>query len=208
MTHDPNLIVPLLQRRREYERPQAKEVNDLLLDNRIVYIPGVIDEWVNTVVMQLLYLQYQNRSQGISLYINSPGGSVSSTLAIYDTMQFIDCPVATYCIGLAASGGAVLLAGGTKGRRYSLPHSKIMLHQPYGQVSGQISDIKIQVDEYKRNKATINEILAKHTTRTIEEIERLVERDKHMTAAEAMSFGLVDEVVGKVSSAEPKHHRE
>ncbi len=202
MTHDPSFVLPLLQRRREYDRQQPKEVSDLLLDNRIVYIPGVIDEWVNTVVMQLLYLQYQNRSQGISLYLNSHGGSVASTLAIYDTMQFVDCPVATYCIGMAASGAAVLLAGGTKGRRYSLPHSKIMIHQPYGQVSGQISDIKIQVDEYKRNKHLINEIIAKHSGKTIEEVALKTERDQYLTAHEALEFGLVDEVVGKVSNTE------
>ena len=119
-------------------------------------------------VMKMLYLQFENKSQGISFYINSPGGSVYSTLAIYDTMQFIDCPIATYCIGMAASGAAVLLAGGTKGRRFSLPHSKIMIHQPYGQVSGQISDIEIQAQEIMANKKDINEILAKHCGQPIE----------------------------------------
>ena len=131
--------------------------------------------------MKFLFLQYENRTQGISFYINSPGGSVTSTLAIYDTMQFIDCPVATYCIGMAASGAAVLLAGGTKGRRFALPHSKIMIHQPYGQVGGQVSDIEIQAEEIVKSRQVINEILAKHTGQPIERIAKDTERDRYLT---------------------------
>ena len=145
-------------------------------------------------------MQYENRTQGISFYINSPGGSVTSTLAIYDTMQFIECPIATYCIGLAASGAAVLLAGGSKGRRYALPHSKIMIHQPYGQVGGQVSDIEIQAEEIVRSKQVINEIIAKHTGQPIERVAKDTERDRYLTAIQAKEYGLVDEVVGRMSA--------
>src|SRR5207245_6380927 len=132
---------PKLQRYRDYARQRQMTLGDLLLENRIIFLEGVINDAVaNLTVMKFLFLQYENRTQGISFYINSPGGSVTSTLAIYDTMQFIDCPVATYCIGLAASGGAVLLAGGSTGRRFALPHSKIMIHQPYRQGGGQLSE--------------------------------------------------------------------
>ncbi len=174
-------------------------LGDLLLENRIIFLEGVINDAVaNMTVMKFLFLQFENRTQGISFYINSPGGSVTSTLAIYDTMQFIDCPVATYCIGMAASGAAVLLAGGTKGRRFALPHSKIMVHQPYGQVGGQISDIEIQAQEILNNKKDINEILAKHTGQPIERIARDTERDRYLTAMQAKEYGLVDEVVGHI----------
>ena len=148
------LASPMVQRYRDYARQRQMTLGDLLLENRIIFLEGVINDAVaNLAVMKFLFLQFENRTQGISFYINSPGGSVSSTLAIYDTMQFIDCPVATYCIGMAASGAAVLLAGGTKGRRFSLPHSKIMIHQPYGQVGGQVSDIEIQAEEIIEEQA-------------------------------------------------------
>lgn len=192
-----------LQRYRDYARQRQMTLPDLLLENRIVFLEGVInDASANYAVMKLLYLQFENKTQGISFYINSPGGSVSSTLAIYDTMQFIDCPIATYCIGMAASGAAVLLAGGTKGRRFSLPHSKIMIHQPYGQVSGQVSDIEIQAEEILANKKDINEILAKHCGQPIERVARDTERDRYMTALQAKEYGLVDEVVGHIPAAE------
>ena len=131
MPFEPPLADPMLQRYRDYARQRQMTLGDLLLENRIVFLEGVINDAVaNLAVMKFLYLQYENRTQGIHFYINSPGGSVTSTLAIYDTMQFIECPILTYCIGLAASGAAVLLAGGSKTRRYALPHSKIMIHQP------------------------------------------------------------------------------
>src|SRR6185437_4939737 len=142
------LAAPTLQRYRDYARQRQMTLGELLLETRNVFLEGVINDAVaNMLVMKFLFLQYENRTQGISFYINSPGGSVYSTLAIYDTMQFIECPIATYCIGMAASGAAVLLAGGSKGRRYCLPHSKVMIHQPYGQVGGQVSDIEIQAQE-------------------------------------------------------------
>ncbi len=197
------LAVPTLQRYRDYARQRQMTLGDLLLENRIVFLEGVINDAVaNMTVMKFLFLQFENRTQGISFYINSPGGSVTSTLAIYDTMQFIDCPVATYCIGMAASGAAVLLAGGTKGRRYALPHSKVMIHQPYGQVGGQVSDIEIQAQEILANKKDINEILAKHTGQPIDRVARDTERDRYLTAIQAKDYGIVDEVVGHMPGSE------
>ena len=205
MFADQTLAAPTLQRYRDYARQRQMTLGDLLLENRIVFLEGVINDAVaNMTVMKFLFLQFENRTQGISFYINSPGGSVSSTLAIYDTMQFIDCPVATYCIGMAASGAAVLLAGGTKGRRYALPHSKVMIHQPYGQVGGQVSDIEIQAQEILASKKDINEILAKHTGQPIERVARDTERDRYLNALQAKEYGLVDEVVGHIPSAEAK----
>jgi len=203
MPLDYPLADPTLQRYRDYARQRQMTLGDLLLENRIIFLEGVInDAAANLAVMKFLYLQYENRTQGISFYINSPGGSVSSTLAIYDTMQFIECPVATYCIGLAASGAAVLLAGGSKGRRFSLPHSKIMIHQPYGQVGGQVSDIEIQAEEIIKSRQVINEVLARHTGQSIEQIARDTERDRYLTAMQAKEYGLVDEVVGRIAASE------
>ena len=199
---DHPLADPKIQRYRDYARQRQMTLDDLLLENRIVFLQGVINDAVaNFTVMKFLYLQYENRTQGISFYINSPGGSVTSTLAIYDTMQFIDCPVATYCIGLAASGGAVLLAGGTKGRRYALPHSKIMIHQPYGQVGGQVSDIEIQAEEILKDRQVINTIFARHSGQPLERIARDTERDRFLSALQAKEYGLVDEVVGHIPEA-------
>lgn len=199
------LAQPMMQRYRDYARQRQMTLGDLLLENRIIFLEGVINDAVaNAAVMKFLFLQFENRTQGISFYINSPGGSVSSTLAIYDTMQFIDCPVATYCIGMAASGAAVLLAGGAKGRRYALPHSKVMIHQPYGQVGGQISDIEIQAQEIVNSKKDINEILAKHTGQSYETVAKDTERDRYLTALQAKEYGMVDEVVGHIPSGELK----
>jgi len=199
------LAQPTIQRYRDYARQRQMTLGDLLLENRIIFLEGVINDAVaNSAVMKFLFLQFENRTQGISFYINSPGGSVSSTLAIYDTMQFIDCPVATYCIGMAASGAAVLLAGGAKGRRYALPHSKVMIHQPYGQVGGQISDIEIQAQEIVNSKKDINEILAKHTGQSYERVAKDTERDRYLTALQAKEYGMVDEVVGHIPSGELK----
>jgi ATP-dependent Clp protease protease subunit len=202
MPFEPPLAQPTLQRYRDYARQRQMTLGDLLLENRIVFLEGVInDAAANLAVMKFLFLQYENRTQLIHFYINSPGGSVTATLAIYDTMQFIDCPVATYCIGLAASGAAVLLAGGANGRRFALPHSKVMIHQPYGQVGGQVSDIEIQAEEIVRSKQVINEVLAKHTGQPIERIARDTERDRYLTALQAKEYGLVDEVVGHIPAA-------
>lgn len=201
--YDQPLNPARLQRYRDYARQRQMTLTDLLLENRIIFLEGAIyDAVANHVIKQMLYLQFENRSQGISFYINSPGGSVYDTLAIYDTMQFIDCPVACYCIGLAASGAAVLLAGGTKGRRLALPHAKIMIHQPRGGVSGQISDIEIQAEEIMKSKQAINEILARHTGQPVERVALDTERDRYLTAAQAKEYGLVDDVVGHIPASE------
>jgi ATP-dependent Clp protease protease subunit len=183
---------------RDYQRQRTMTLGDLLLENRIVFLQGEIyDGNANEVVMKLLYLQSENRRKDIHFYINSPGGSVTATMAIYDTMQILSCQVATYCVGLAASGGAVLLAGGSKGKRYALPHAKVMIHQPYGQVGGQVSDIEIQADEIIKTRAVLNEILANHTGQPIERIAKDTDRDRYLTASEAKQYGLVDEVILK-----------
>jgi ATP-dependent Clp protease protease subunit len=179
-----------------YQQQRWLTLSDLLLENRIVFLEGVIDDaGANSIVMKLLYLQSEKRTQEISLYINSPGGYVSSTLAIYDTMQFLDSPVATYAIGLVASGAALLLAGGAKGKRYSLPHAKIMLHQPAGEVGGQASDIAIAAKEVLRDKETLIRIFAGHTGQDPAKIRSETERDRYFTPQEAKEYGLVDEVL-------------
>jgi ATP-dependent Clp protease protease subunit len=183
---------------REYQRQRMLTLGDLLLENRIILLQGEIhDGNANELVMKLLYLQSENRRKDIHFYINSPGGSVSATLAIYDTMQILTCPVATYCVGLAASGGSVLLAGGAKGKRYALPHAKIMMHQPYGAVGGQISDIEIQAEEILKTRDVLNQILADHTGQPIERIRKDTDRDYYMSAQQAKDYGMVDDILTK-----------
>jgi ATP-dependent Clp protease, protease subunit len=198
----PRPLDPLLSYR-DYQRQRQLTLGDLLLENRIILLQGEIhDGNANELVMKLLYLQSENRRKDIHFYINSPGGSVSATLAIYDTMQILSCPVATYCVGLAASGGAVLLAGGTKGKRYALPHAKVMIHQPYGQVGGQVSDIEIQAQEILKTRDVLNRILADHTGQPIERIAKDTDRDRYLTAEEAKQYGVVDDVLTKKESTE------
>ena len=167
----------------------------LLLD-RIVFISGeVTDDMANAVCAQLLFLQSQDAKKRINVYVNSPGGSVTAGLAIYDTMQFVSCPIATYCVGQAASMGAVLLTAGEKGQRYALPNARIMIHQPWGGAEGKASDIEITAREILRLKEKLNEILAKHSGRTLEEVVRDTDRDHFMSAEEACAWGLIDKVV-------------
>ena len=183
---------------REIQRQRQLTLGDLLLENRIVFLQGEIyDGNANELVMKLLYLQSENRLKDIHFYINSPGGSVTATLAIYDTMQILNCPVATYCVGLAASGGAVLLAGGTQGKRYALPHAKIMIHQPYGGVGGQVSDIEIQADEILKTRDVLNQILAEHTGQSVDRIATDTDRDHYMNAEAAKEYGVVDDILIK-----------
>jgi ATP-dependent Clp protease, protease subunit len=188
---------------RDYQRQRQMTLGDLLLENRIILLQGEIhDGNANELVMKLLYLQSENRRKGIHFYINSPGGSVTATLAIYDTMQILTCPVSTYCVGLAASGGAVLLAGGAKGKRFALPNAKVMIHQPYGQVGGQVSDIEIQSQEIIKTRDVLNTILAGHTSQPIERIAKDTDRDFYMNAQQAKEYGLVDEILTKPPSTE------
>ncbi len=190
------------QSMRDYQRQRQMTLGDLLLENRVIFLQGEIyDGNANELVMKLLYLQSENRRKDIHFYINSPGGSVTATLAVYDTMQMISCPVATYCVGLAASGGAVLLAGGEKGKRFALSHAKVMIHQPHGGVGGQVSDIEIQANEILRTRSALNQIIADHSGKTIEEIAKATDRDYYMTAEEAKSFGIVDDILTKQTFA-------
>ena len=204
---------PVLQRYRDYARQRQMTLSDLLLENRIVFLgsspetggnPAITDYLANITIQKLLFLQYENKNQEINMYINCPGGSVTATLAIYDTMQFLECPVSTYCMGLAASGAAIILVAGSKAKRFALPHSKIMVHQPYGQVGGQVSDIEIQANEILKDRTRLNEILAKHTNQPIERIEKETDRDKFFTPWEAKEFGLVDEVLTKMPAEAKK----
>ena len=182
----------------DYTRQRQMTIGDLLLENRIIFLDGVIhDGSANLIVMKLLNLQSENRHQDIHLYVNSPGGSVTATMAIYDTMQYIDCSVATYCVGLAASGGAILVAGGSKGKRHALPHAKMMIHQPFGEVGGQVSDIEIQAQEILKTREQLNEVLAQPTGQPLDRIAQDTDRDFYMSAEEAKEYGLVDEVLTK-----------
>jgi ATP-dependent Clp protease protease subunit len=179
-----------------YQRTREMTIDELLLENRIVFLIGEINHAsAARVMMQMLYLENQRRNQEISLYINSPGGAVDDTLALYDTMRFMTSPVATYCIGRAYSGGALLLTAGTKGRRFILPHAKVMIHQPYGGVTGQAEDIRLQAEQIIKSKQILTGIIAKHTGQDIEQVRLDSERDKYFSAEEAKAYGLVDEVL-------------
>jgi ATP-dependent Clp protease protease subunit len=183
---------------------RAYDIFSRLLKERIVFIGTPVDDTVaSLVIAQLLFLESEDPDKDISLYINSPGGSVSSGLAIYDTMQYIRPDVATICIGLSASMGAVLLTGGAKGKRSGLPNSRIMIHQPWGGVQGTASDISIQAEEILRTKKRLNEILASHTGQPLEQIERDTDRDRYMSSEEAKTYGLIDTVYVK-KEREPK----
>jgi ATP-dependent Clp protease protease subunit len=175
---------------------RAYDIFSRLLEDRIIFIGTPIDsEVANLVIAQLLYLEREDKEKDIDLYINSPGGEVTSGLAIYDTMQFVKPDVSTICIGQAASIAAVLLAGGAKGKRFALPYSRILIHQPWGQIFGQATDIKIQAEEIMRLKRIIHEILAHHTGQPIEKIERDTERDYYMSALEAKEYGIIDNII-------------
>jgi ATP-dependent Clp protease, protease subunit len=186
-----------------YQRQRQLTLGDLLLENRIVFLQGEIHVGnANELVMKLLYLQSENRRKDVHFYINSPGGSVTATLAIYDTMQMMSCSVATYCVGEAASGAAVLLCGGTKGKRFCLPNGRVMLHQPMGGVGGQVSDIEIQAKEILRYRDVLNHIISNHTGQSIERIAKDTDRDFFLGAEEAKNYGIVDAILTK-PPAEP-----
>ena len=175
---------------------RSYDIYSRLLQDRIVMLGGeVTDDSANSIVAQLLFLQAQDAKKEISMYINSPGGSVTAGLAIYDTMQFISCPVATYCIGQAASMGAVLLTAGEKGKRYALPNARIMIHQPWGGAEGKASDIEITAREILRLKEILNQILAAHSGKALEDVVRDTDRDHFMSATEACTWGLIDKVL-------------
>ena len=190
-----NYIIPyVIEKTGRGERQY--DIYSRLLEDRIIFLGTPIDDMVaNSVIAQLLFLQKDNRNQDIDIYINSPGGSVTSGLAIYDTMRFIQCDIRTWCIGQAASMGAVLLAAGTKGKRHALKHSRVMIHQPWGGVQGTASDVAIQAEEILKLKKTLNQILANHSGKSIQQVEQDTDRDKFLSADEAKEYGLVDEVI-------------
>ncbi|MGN1222523.1 MAG: ATP-dependent Clp endopeptidase proteolytic subunit ClpP [Christensenellales bacterium] len=175
---------------------RSYDIYSRLLEDRIIFLSGEINtDTANLIIAQLLFLEAKNNSKDISLYINSPGGEVDAGLAIYDTMNFIKSKVNVICVGMAASMAAVLLSSGEKGKRYALPHSRIMIHQPLGGAQGQASDIKIQAEQILKIKDVINEILSKNTGKSLEEIERDTNRDYYLTAEEALKYGLIDEIL-------------
>ncbi len=181
-----------------YQRYREMTIDELLLENRVIFLVGEINHVSATgVIMRMLYLANTKKDQDINLYINSPGGSVDDTLAMYDTIKYLPCDVATYCIGRAMSGGAITLAAGTKGKRYALPHAKVMIHQPYGGVYGQTTDVQIQADEILKTKKELNELLAELTGQTYERITEDSERDRYFSAQEAKAYGLVDDVLNQ-----------
>ncbi|MBC8523223.1 ATP-dependent Clp protease proteolytic subunit [PVC group bacterium] len=178
-----------------YQRTREMTLDELMLENRVLFLIGEINQAsAARIMMQMLYLEDQKRGQQINFYINSPGGAVDDTLAMYDTMQFISSEVATYCIGRAYSGAAVLLCAGETGRRHILPHAKVMIHQPYGGITGQTSDIQIQAEQIIGAKKTLNEIIANHSGQPFKTVAADGERDKYFSAEEAKAYGLVDEV--------------
>ncbi|MCE2574878.1 ATP-dependent Clp protease proteolytic subunit [Komagataeibacter sp. FNDCR2] len=198
-----NALVPMVVEQTS-RGERAFDIYSRLLQERIIFLTGPVYDQVSAVVSaQLLYLESVNPSKEISFYINSPGGVVSAGLAIYDTMQYIRCPVSTVCIGQAASMGSLLLAGGEKGRRFALPNARVMVHQPSGGAQGQASDIEIQAQEILTIRQRLNEIYKEHTGRTLEEIEQKLERDSYMSAEEAQAFGIVDEVVRRNTASKP-----
>lgn len=189
-----NLVPMVVEQTARGER--AYDIYSRLLKERVVFVVGTVeDHMANLVVAQLLYLESENPNKDIHLYINSPGGAVTSGLSVYDTMQFINCDISTICVGQAASMGALLLAGGTKGKRAALPHSRVMVHQPSAGFQGQATDISIHANEVLELKRRLNEIMAKHTGQPVETIEKDLERDNFMSAEAAVKYGLIDTVL-------------
>lgn len=197
-----NLVPMVVEQTARGER--AYDIYSRLLKERLVFVVGPVeDQMANLIVAQLLYLESENPDKDIQLYINSPGGNVTSGLSVYDTMQFVNCDVSTICIGQAASMGALLLGGGTKGKRYALPHSRIMVHQPSAGYSGQATDIDIHAKEVMQLKRRLNEIMARHTGQTVEQVEKDLERDNFMGGAEAVKYGLIDTVLEQRTEMAP-----
>lgn len=192
--NEKNVLIPYVVERTSLGE-RSYDLYSRLLEDRIIFLSGEIDDaMANTIVAQLIYLESKDSTKDISIYINSPGGSISAGMAIYDTMNYIKCPVSTICIGMAASMAAFLLSSGEKGKRYALANSEIMIHQPLGGAQGQASDIKIQAEHILRIKARMNKILAANTGRELSEIERDTDRDNYLSAQEARDYGLIDKV--------------
>ena len=197
-----NLVPMVVEQTARGER--AYDIYSRLLKERLIFVVGPVeDQMANLIVAQLLYLESENPDKDIQLYINSPGGTVSSGLSIYDTMQFVNCDVSTICIGQAASMGALLLGGGAHGKRYALPHSRIMMHQPSAGFSGQATDIEIHAKEVLELKRRLNAIMARHTGQTVQQVEQDLERDNFMSSGEAVKYGLIDTVLEQRTELPP-----
>ncbi|HEY3789909.1 MAG TPA: ATP-dependent Clp protease proteolytic subunit [Urbifossiella sp.] len=191
-------LVPIVVESRGREE-RAYDIYSRLLKDRIIFLQGVVqDDMANLIVAQMLFLQFDDPKKDIHLYINSPGGSVTAGMAIYDTMQFVNCDVATYCMGQAASMGAMLLTAGTKGKRFALPNARVMIHQPLAGTEGTTTEILIHAKEFLRTKKTLNELLSKHAGQSLEAIEKGTDRDNFMSAVEARDFGLIDKVLERM----------
>jgi ATP-dependent Clp protease protease subunit len=191
-------LVPIVVESRGREE-RAYDIYSRLLKDRIIFLQGVVqDDMANLIVAQMLYLQFEDPKRDIHLYVNSPGGSVTAGMAIYDTMQFLTCDVATYCIGQAASMGAMLLTAGTKGKRFALPNARVMIHQPLAGTEGTTTEILIHAKEFLRTKKTLNQLLSRHTGQPLEVIEKGTDRDNFMSSAEAREFGLIDKVLERI----------
>ena len=199
-----SILVPIVVEQSE-RGERAYDIYSRLLKDRVIFIGSVINDTVaNLIIAQLLFLQTEDSDRDISIYVNSPGGAVTAGLAMYDTMQFIKPDVCTYCMGQATSMGAIILAAGAKGKRFALPNSRVMIHQPWGGVEGQASDIKIQAKEILKMRDRINEILAKHTGQKLDRIQKDTDRDYFMSADEAASYGLIDEVIASSEKKKKK----
>lgn len=196
-----NFIVPTVIEKTQFGE-RVYDIYSRLLEERIVFLGTAInDDVANTVIAQLLFLEKEDQKKDIILYVNSPGGQVTSTLAMYDTMQYVQPDISTVCLGMAASGGAIILMGGAKGKRFALPHSEIMIHQPLGGTEGQATDIAIHAEHIIKTKNLLNEMIALHTGKKVDEVKGDTERDKFMSAQEALEYGLIDRIVTKASSA-------
>jgi ATP-dependent Clp protease, protease subunit len=181
---------------------RAYDIYSRLLEDRIIFIGTAIDDYVaNAVVAQLLFLEKENRSQDVNMYVNSPGGSVTAGLAIYDAMQHVGCDVSTFCIGQAASMGAILLMAGAKGKRHILPHSRVMIHQPWGGAGGTAADIRIQADEILKLKGDLNQIIVHHSGQSMKKVEKDTDRDTYLSAEESVEYGIVDEIINPLEAA-------
>ncbi len=190
-----NMLIPTVIEKTQFGE-RAYDIYSRLLEERIVFLgTGINDDIANSIIAQLLFLDKEDSKKDITLYVNSPGGQVSSTLAMYDTMQHVGPDVSTVCLGMAASGGAIILMGGAKGKRFALPHSEIMIHQPLGGTEGQATDIAIHAEHIIRMKDMLNEMIAKHSGKTLEKVKIDTERDKFMSAKEALEYGLIDKIV-------------
>ncbi len=192
-----NMIIPTVIEKSQFGE-RAYDIYSRLLEERIVFLGTQInDDIANSIIAQLLFLDKEDSKKDITLYVNSPGGQVSSTLAMYDTMQHVGPDVSTVCLGMAASGGAIILMGGAKGKRFALPHSEIMIHQPLGGTEGQATDIAIHAEHIMRMKNMLNEMIAKHTGQPLAKVKDDTERDKFLSAEEAKAYGLIDKIVSK-----------